>query len=167
MKWCQCLCDKFTFTSNSGSCILITWKRQLGFLGALFFNFWFMNISLFFLPFGWCPPPFDLGILCPRFFYANFQCFLLYWSFDNKPLRLLSLHTWTWTCLLLIEAFSKIVSTSTSTWVLSFNWIKEASLCSIYCFNSFDNWALAKLGSCGTKMMAYLFLDQWKHLGTL
>jgi hypothetical protein len=70
-------------------------------------------------------------------------------------------------CLLLIAIFSKIVFASTSTWVLSFNLIEEASLCSIYCFNSFDNRALAKLGSCGIEMSVSLFLDQWEHLGTL
>jgi hypothetical protein len=51
----------------------------------------------------------------------------------------LNQHTWTWTCLAMIGAFSKLVFAFTLAWVLVFNWIKEASIFSIYYFSSFDN----------------------------
>jgi len=52
----------------------------------------------------------------------------------------------------LIKTFSNVVSTSTSTQVCSFNSIEEASLFSIYHFNTFDSWEITKLGRIGIHM---------------
>jgi hypothetical protein len=51
-----------------------------------------------------------------------------------------------------LVASPRLKSWQTSTWVCSFNWIEEASLFSICHFNTFNSWAIAKLGSIGIHM---------------
>jgi hypothetical protein len=166
--------NNLTFTTNSGTCVLIIWRNLLAFLVIFFVT---LGSSTFGYSYGMSKiclldvfivhllgdgPPFDFSILCPRSFYAPFWHCLLYWGFSNNPLRDLNIHTWTWMCSQLIRDFSKAIFASISTQVLKFNWIEEASLFSICCFNSFDSWALTKLGNTGI-CMGYLFLGQHDH----
>ncbi len=173
VKQVQHMCDCLTnITINSGNCILIS---QLGFLGHLICKLGFFGdistMDTSYDVFAYCllgdGSTFDFCTFCPKNIGAPFLWFLLYWNLCNNFLRIFNIHTWTWTCLPWIRDFPNVVFASTSTWVHNVNWIEEASLFSIYCFNTFDSWAIAKLGSTKIQIWVYLFLGQWEHLGIL